>query len=187
MENLNQNKYTKIHRALHWAMALAMIVLLCTGFLRLEWMSKQSVIEAIQGRGIEMSKDDMVGIYKSLRTPMWKWHIYASYVMISTLILRIIYMIAKGIRFPNPFSAKNSFKDRFQGAIYILFYLFILEATITGSYIRWIDGSLKDQMEEIHKLGIYIFPSLILIHWVGIFIAEVVYKKGVVSKMIGGK
>lgn len=47
-------------------------------------------------------------------------------------------------------------------------------------------STYHDQIEAIHKLGIYWFPVFIILHLVGIVIAEITSNKGIVSKMIGG-
>ncbi|SKC11195.1 Cytochrome b/b6/petB [Sphingobacterium nematocida] len=95
-------------------------------------------------------------------------------------------MLLKGTRFPNPFIGKQSIKERLQGMTYILFYLFVAIAAITGFYLKWGDGDLKEPMETVHKLAIYWFPIFILVYIAGIVIAELTGKKGITSKMIGG-
>ena len=45
MENL---KYSKIYRIIHWAIAVSFLLLLVTIFLRLTWMNKNNVAAIIQ-------------------------------------------------------------------------------------------------------------------------------------------
>jgi len=167
-------------------MAIGMLVLFSTGFLRMEWMSKRAVLEAAERQNLEVTQDQVVALYKVLREPMWRWHVYAAYLVTLCFGIRIVYMMARGLRFPNPFQQKISVRERIQGSVYLLFYLFILESMVTGFYLKWIAGSWKESFETVHKLVMYLFPIFIAGHLIGIWIAEHGRKRGIASKMIGG-
>ncbi len=187
MEKLN--KFTALHRILHWAMALAMPVLFVTGFLRMHWMNKNQIVSVITSKteANPLAKEQMVAIAKAIREPMWQWHEIFAKVMIISFVIRIIYMLVKGIRFPNPFKSNTSLKERLQGLSYVYFYVFVFISAFTGICIekdfleQW-----KDSIEMVHKWGIYWFPIFIVLHIGGIVIAENSNKKGISSKMIGG-
>lgn len=184
-----QNKFTVLHRILHWTMAMAMPVLFITGFLRMYWMNKDGMVSIIQSKteATPLSKEQMVSIAKAIREPMWQWHEVFAHIMIISFVIRIVYMIVKGIRFPNPFKSNSSFKERLQGLTYVYFYVFVFISAFTGICIE--KGFLeqwKHSIETVHKWGIYWFPIFIVLHIVGLVIAEHSNKKGIVSKMIGG-
>lgn len=186
-------KFTVFHRLLHWIIATVMVILFVTGFLRMYWMSKKTIINAveteIQKQNLDFSfdKTQITDIVKSIQKPMWEWHEYAAYIIFFVFFARIIYMFAKGIKFPNPFEKNQPAKERMQGFIYVLFYLFLISSIVTGAYLKWGNGGeLKEQMEAIHKWAIYWFPVFILLHFGGIAIAELTSKKGITSRMIGG-
>ena len=40
-------KFTTLHRLIHWLIAVSMLVLFATGFLRMYWMSKKTITAAI--------------------------------------------------------------------------------------------------------------------------------------------
>ncbi len=182
-----QNKFTAPHRILHWIIAIAMMVQFITGFLRLKWMGKNAVAEAISSQGIEVTKDQAKAVYKALHEPMWKWHELFAHVIIFAFIARIIYMLVKGIRFPNPFKSGIDFKERLQGFTYVYFYIFIFISAFTGICIeKELLTNWGETIESIHKLGIYWFPIFILLHVSGVTIAEFTDKKGITSKMISG-
>lgn len=184
-----QHKFTPLHRILHWLIAFAMPVMFVTGFLRMRWMNKNHIVNIIQSQsGNLLNKEQMTSIAKSIREPMWQWHVYIAHVVILSLLARIIYMIAKGIRFPHPFAKDASLKERFQGFTYLFFYFFVTVNAITGIIIKLSSNeALKHFVEPIHKLAIYWFPLFILLHIAGLIIAEFTNKKGIVSKMIGGE
>ncbi len=182
-----QKKFTGLHRLLHWLMALAMPVLFITGFLRMFWMNKNNMVAIIESKTAAIPKEKMNDIAKTIREPMWQWHEIFAYVMVISFLTRIIYMIVKGIRFPNPFKANISLSERFQGFTYVYFYVFVFISAFTGASLKqgffpdWTDG-----LETIHKWGLYWFPIFIVLHLAGIVIAEHSHKKGISSKMIGG-
>lgn len=182
-----EKKFTIFHRILHWLIAFAMPILYITGFLRLNWMNKHHIVSVIESKTSDLSREQMIDIATTIRAPMWEWHVIFAHVVIFSFLARIIYMIVKGIRFPNPFKRNIPTKERIQGFTYIYFYVFLLISAVTGISIRqelfpqWEEG-----IETIHKFGLYWFPIFVLLHFAGIIIAEFSNKKGIVSKMIGG-
>ncbi len=186
---LSNNKFTAIHRSLHWIMALAMPILFITGFLRMYWMNKNHMVSVIESKtaATPISKDIMTDIAKTIRAPMWEWHEIFAYVMIFAFLARIVYMMAKGIRFPNPFAKNQPAKVRFQGFTYIYFYVFVLISAVTGASMEYnLFETYGDTIEMVHKWGIYWFPIFVILHIVGVVIAEMTTKKGITSKMIAG-
>lgn len=182
-------KFTAIHRILHWIIAFAMPVLFITGFLRMYWMNKNGMVTVIESKtaASPLPKDVMSDIAKTIREPMWEWHELFANIMIFAFIARIIYMLVKGIRFPNPFSKSLAMKERLQGFIYIYFYVFVFISAFTGICIeKEFFTEYGDLIETVHKWGLYWFPIFIVLHLGGIALAENSTKKGITSKMIGG-
>lgn len=186
MKSELKNKFTKQHRVLHWSLAILISISFITGFLRMVWMGKKAVIHAVQVNS-DLTRDQAVSIYKTLREPMWQWHVYAAYLIVFVFILRILYMIVEGIRFPNPFKSTSTGREKFNGAVYIIFYVFLAVQVVTGLGLKFLSGDIKHSIETIHKLAIYWFPIFILLHLAGVVLAELTHKKGIVSKMIGGE
>lgn len=182
-----RQKFTLLHRFLHWSIALSMIVLFITGFLRMNWMNKNHIVEIISNKTSSISSEQATNIAKSIREPMWQWHEIFANIIIAAFVLRIIYMLLKGIRFPNPFKTQQLISERLQGLTYIYFYAFVLISALTGLCIQYdLLADSKKSIESIHKWGIYWFPIFILLHLFGIILAEHSNKKGITSKMIGG-
>ncbi|HMN06667.1 MAG TPA: cytochrome b/b6 domain-containing protein [Flavobacteriales bacterium] len=181
-------KFTFLHRLLHWVMAIAMSVLFITGFLRMYWMNKHQITGIIgEKAGDVLPKEVMADIATAIRAPMWEWHVVFAHVMIFAFVARIIYMLAKGIRFPNPFGKDMPLKKRFQGLTYVYFYAFVLMSVVTGICLR--QGFLpgwKTDMEAVHKWGIWWFPLFIVLHAAGVLLAEHAHQRGITSRMIGG-
>ncbi|PWH85741.1 cytochrome b/b6 domain-containing protein [Brumimicrobium oceani] len=183
-----KTKFTPLHRFLHWTIAVAMTVLYGTGFLRMYWLNKHKMVDIIASKTQALPKEEMTEIAKAIRAPMWEWHVSFAYVMVFAFLVRIIYMIAKGIKFPSLFNSKLPMKERLQGSIYLFFYVFVFVSMFTGvSLKQGFFPEMKDSIETVHKLGIYWFPIFILLHIAGILIAEYTNKKGISSEMISGK
>ena len=182
-----QIKFTASHRVLHWLMALAMPILFITGFLRMHWMNKNHISGIIESKTNAIPKEQEREITKAIRKHMWVWNEKYAKEMIFAFIARIIYMLVKGIRFPNPFKSNQLLKERLQGFTYLYFYLFVFISAFTGICIeKDLLSAYHDNIEAIHKWGIYWFPIFIVLHLVGIAVAEFSNKKGITSKMIGG-
>lgn len=180
-------KFTVFHRFLHWLMAIAMTILFITGFLRMNWMNKHHIVSIIESKTDLIPKETMTAIATAIRDPMWEWHVIFAYVMVLAFLARIVYMLIRGIRFPNPLKKHLSFKERLQGLTYLYFYIFVFVLAMTGLFLyqSWLP-EWKKGIEAVHKWGIYFFPIFILIHLLGIVIAENTKNKGETSKMIGG-
>lgn len=186
----NLQKFTILHRILHWTIAVAMPVLFITGFLRMYWMNKKGISAVIESKTTTnpLPKDVVSDIASTIREPMWEWHEIFANIMIAVFVVRILYMVFKGIRFPNPFNKTIDLKERLQGFIYIYFYVFVFISAFTGVCIQnHFFDSFSEAIEIIHKWGLYWFPIFIVLHLVGIVIAEYSTKKGITSKMIGGE
>lgn len=186
-------KFTATHRIIHWVIAISMFVLLATGFLRMYWMGRKTISAAINNeltaKGLALPEESVRAIAKSIINPMFEWHVNFAYVLVFAFVLRIIYMLVKGIKFPNPFSKTASGKEKFQGTIYFTFYILVAVEAATGMMLKFelAGENILEKAEEIHKLAIYWMPGFIVLHFVGITIAELTNKKGIVSKMIGGE
>lgn len=177
-----------MHRFLHWGIALSMLVLLLTGFLRMNWMDKKGMAGTMSEYIENASKDQLIDAAVAIRAPMWEWHLIFAYIVFGLFLIRIIYMLVKGIRFPNPFNKKATLSDRFHGAVYILFYLLVAFSIFSGAMIEWgAKSDFRGIVKNIHKMGVYYYTAFILLHFIGVYWDEKTKKKGITSKMIGGE
>lgn len=183
-----ENKYSALHRFLHWTIAIGMAVLLFTGFLRMTWMDKKHMAGIMGKHFSEISSDQLIDAAEAIRTPMWEWHIIFAYVVFGAFLIRIIYMLLKGIRFPKAFGKDVSLIERLQGMTYIIFYLFLAFSIFSGAMIEWgAKSDFRNAVKAIHKMGLYFYPAFIFVHLLGVYIDEKFHKKNATSKMIGGE
>jgi len=187
---MEETKYSKIYRILHWAIAVSFLLLLITIFLRLTWMNKFNVAAIIQeylsSKGQTLSQDQLIVLAKKIRQPMWDWHIYLGYVLIGLFGLRFTLPLFGSVKFQNPFAKALSIKEKFQKWTYIIFYCCVVISLVTGLIIEFGPRELKTPMEEIHVLGIYYLIGFIVLHIGGVLIAEFTNQKGIISRIVSG-
>ncbi|CAM3755420.1 cytochrome b/b6 domain-containing protein [Flavobacterium gelidilacus] len=187
MENI---KYSKIYRIIHWTIAFSLLLLLITIFLRLTWMNKNNIAAIIQnylsGTDQVLSQDQLIVLAKKIRQPMWNWHIYIGYVLTGLFSLRFILPLFGHMKFQNPLVKNLSIKEKFQKWTYIIFYLCVVISLVTGLIIEFGSKELKKPMEEIHVLSIYYLVGFIIIHVAGVFVAEFTNQKGIISRIVSG-
>lgn len=180
-----------VHRLIHWGLAFAMMVMLLTICLRLGWMEKNHMAAIIhQGLAkLSITIDDKqaVNIAKMIRGEMFQWHIYFGYAVGVFLSARFIYMAKCGLHYLSPFNPQASLQQKIQAWIYWLFYLGVTASIITGLLLKFGPESVEELAETVHKLALWYFVPFIVLHLVGIVLAEAGHDKGIVSKMIGGK
>jgi cytochrome b561 len=175
---------------MHWAIALCMLFMLLTIFLRLNWMNKNHMagilLEQLNGLSIDLAEEDAVKIAKQIRKPMWNWHIWIGYVLVGLYILRMILAATKKMIFLNPFQHGLSGKEKFQAWLYVSFYVFIGITLATGFLIVNGPDSIHELMEEIHVLSLYYILTFVFLHIGGVLVADFTDDKGIISRVIGG-
>lgn len=182
--------YSAVYRLIHWSIALCMILLLITIFLRLTWMNKNNVAEIIQNylntTDQTLTQDQLILLAKKIRQPMWDWHIYLGYVLTGLFSIRFILPIFGEMKYQNPFKKGLFLKEKFQNWIYLIFYVFVVISLATGLLIKFGPKELKTSVEEIHVLSIYYLIAFIILHIGGVLWSEFTSQKGIISKIVSG-
>jgi cytochrome b561 len=187
---MEKHKYSKVNRIIHWAIAISLLLLLITIFLRLTWMNKYNMAAIIQDYLSDtdqvLSQDQRIALAKKIRQPMWDWHIYIGYVLVGLFSIRFLLPTFGYMAIQNPFSKNLSLKVKFQRWVYLVFYACIIVSLTTGLIIVLGPKELKKPMEEIHVLGVYYLVAYIVIHLAGVLIAEFTAEKGIISRIVSG-
>ncbi len=187
---MKEKRFSLASRLIHWAIAVTVLFLLFTVFLRMGWMNKDGMgailKESLHAKGIEISEKDAAIIGKDIRRPMWDYHILAGYVLIGLYLIRIIITSFQGITFRNPFVKETSTKEKFKSWLYIIFYVLFASSLFTGFMVVNGPESFKDIMEAVHVKSLYYMLVFIILHIAGVFLANSYEEKGIISKMVSG-
>lgn len=187
---VEEAKYSLVYRTIHWAIAIAFLLLLATIFLRLTWMNKYNVANIIQEylgeTGQTLSQEQLIVLAKRIREPMWNWHVYLGYVLLGLFSIRFALPAFGHMKFQNPLRSDLTTKAKLQRWVYLVFYACVVVSLVTGLIIEWGPGSLKKPMESIHELGIYYLIAFIVIHLAGVLMAELTDQKGIISRIVSG-
>lgn len=187
---MEQTKYSKVYRIIHWATAISFILLLLTIFLRLTWLNKFNVAAIIQdylsGTDQVLSQEQLTALAKKIRQPMWDWHMYIGYVLVVLFSIRLLLPALGHMKFQNPFGKNLTVKEKFQKWTYLIFYICVFISLVTGLIIEFGPKELKKSMESIHVLGTYYLVAFIGLHLGGVLMAEFTSQKGIISRIISG-
>ena len=182
--------YSRVYRIMHWAIALCMLFLLLTIFLRMGWMNKQHMADIIKEylsseSQVQLDDEQLITLAKKIRKPMWIWHTYAGYVLVGVYSIRLLLPFFGEMKFRNPMDKTISTKEKFQFWTSIVFHICVVLSLITGLLIVWGSDAVHETAEEIHVLSIYYLLTFIFLHFGGILFEEL-KGNGIVSKIIGG-
>ena len=182
--------YSVTYRIMHWSLAICLMAMLFTIFLRLTWMNKNNVALIIQDylatTNQSLSQDQLLTLAKKIRKPMWDWHIYIGYALVGLYSIRILLPFFGQMKFSNPFSRGLSAQEKFQYSIYAIFYVCVAISLTTGLIIVLGPKNLKEPMEQIHVLSIYYLLTFVVLHLGGIFLSEFTTQNGLISRIISG-
>ena len=188
---MESKDFNVTHRLYHWGIALCIIILTGTALLHISWLGNDNlakiIMENIVLLGGQISAGDASILAKRLAEPMWQWHIYTGYVLVGLYALRLIHLGIYGMQFPNPFSSKFTLKQRFQGFIYLYFYLSVGVTIVTGILMLWGPTEWRWASQLLHYKSHYYAVAFVFLHFGGITVTELFMERGVASKMIHGK
>lgn len=186
--------YTRMHRIIHWLIAGVFIFILLTVLLRQNWMNKNQMGEIILAKlsekGIHLSKADGIKIGKAVRYPMWRWHVWAGYVLIGLYMIRMLVFRLEGVPFKSPFKKATAAKERFKSILYLSFYICFGASLLTGIIMVWLPRSwqeVRHTSKLIHIQSLYYAVSFIVLHLGGLVLGELGKDKGIISRMVNGK
>lgn len=185
-----QKNYTKTYRTIHWLIAITLLLLLITIFLRSTWLNKHNVAQIIEDflnkETTVITREQAIKLAKNIRRPMWNWHVYLGYFSTFLFVIRFSLPLFGEMKFQNPLAKNISKTDAFKAYTYIVFYICIVISLVTGLLIVLGPRSIHYLMEDIHKLSIYYFVAYLILHYVGVLRAEFTNEKGIVSRIISG-
>ncbi len=188
-------KWSASFRLWHWAHAMVILGLLGTVFLRktfLSWRTNSEILATkLSAMDMEVSSEQAKVLAKAIRAPMWEWHIILGFALTLLLIIRI------GLFFTQ--SGNQNIKDINTSSLhkkmvkigYIGIYVVLAFMAISGLGIHFHEelGLLKEvahDIKEIHESVFNVVWIFVVMHIVGVVIAENTDEEGIISDMING-
>ena len=187
---MREKRFNLASRLIHWAIAFVFLYILLTVLLRMGWMNRGTVAalagESLAKDGAAVTKDQVTNVGRAVRRPMWDTHIIAGYVLIGLYVIRMIINMVQGLGFDNPLKQGLSGYRKFKSWVYVIFYIFLFGSLLTGILIEFGPHSIHEVSEDIHKLSLYYMIAFIVLHLVGVIIADGGKERGIISKIISG-
>ncbi len=184
-------KYSKLLRVWHWLNAIAIFALLGTFFLRktfLSWRTNSElIVQKLSEYDITVTAEVAKVVAKTIRAPMWEWHIIFGYVLASLILFRIYIFVKEGLSFKDT----SSLHKMGVSSLYVIFYLLIVFMAISGITLHLgadigISKEILSSIKEIHEPVAWFFVVFVPLHIGGVIVADLTQERGLVSKMISG-
>lgn len=182
-------------RIWHWVHAAVILALLGTVFLRktfLSWKTNSELLaQKLAEINLEVTAEQAKMLAKAIRAPLWEWHIILGYTLIVLIIWRIaLFFTASGQRSFTRFRQANLHK-KVVIIGYVGIYMVLLFMAITGLSLHFheelkLGNKLVEDIKEIHELVYYAVLVFVPLHIIGVVIADITTKKGIISMMING-
>lgn len=195
-------------RIWHWLNALIILGLLFTVFLRktiLSWRSNMALIEEkAQAAGQQISPDLAKSIARTMTDHLWDWHYYLGFALTAVFLIRIYgFYVSRKNKEPGFLEAVRGLsqvpaESRSEAIHYTLvkttyagLYLLLLVMIGSGLVMYFkkslaLSENVADFILEIHETAMWLVIAFVVVHIVGVVIAENRGDRGIVSDMING-
>lgn len=163
------------------------------------------VQKQLQESGAVVTAEQAKNVAHGLEDKVWDIHIYFGYALAALLLFRLIAEIFQPRQQRLIERLKNAYQtyrkhtkqstlalhDLTVKSLYLIFYLLLITMSMTGLSLTFakelgIAKAIKHNIKEVHGFCIYLILAFILVHIVGVLLAERKENKGIVSDMING-
>ncbi|TFF36388.1 cytochrome b/b6 domain-containing protein [Mucilaginibacter psychrotolerans] len=202
-------RYSSSLRLWHWVNLIAISGSLITVLINSTLTDRKiagALIKSELGKAGTVVTDEQVRpAVHALSDSVWGIHIYFGYVLAALLAFRLIlefFQLAdqKFIRkIKSAYYQFNTIKKEREAArhelvvkgIYGIFYLLLIIMVVTGLFLAFEDAlaaykSIRHSVKEVHGFCMYLIIAFIVVHIIGVLLAERKDGKGIVSDMING-
>ena len=188
-------KWSLNFRLWHWIHATVILGLLGTVFLRktfLSWKTNSNILtEKLSGMDISVTTDQAKILAKSIRAPMWEWHILLGYALAALVVWRIALFFTESGKQNYQNLKEESFHKKMVKLGYIAIYAIISFMAVSGLVIHFYQelGLVKDTAHDIKEIHELLYNALLIfvpLHILGVFVAENQDEKGILSDMVNG-
>ena len=140
---------------------------------------------------IAVTADQAKLLAKSIRAPMWEWHIILGYALAALVVWRIALFFTESGRQNYQQLKEENFHKKMVKIGYLVIYTVIAFMTISGLVIHFYQelGLVKDTAHDIKEIHEFVYNALLIfvpLHIVGVLVAENRDEKGILSDMVNG-
>ncbi|MBD1393040.1 cytochrome b/b6 domain-containing protein [Mucilaginibacter glaciei] len=202
-------KYSSPLRLWHWlnfiVISGSLITVLINSTITDDRATASLMKGELQKAGASVNDEQTRSAAHALSDSVWGVHIYFGYALAALLAFRLIlefFQLAdqKFIRkFKSAYHQFNTIKKEREVArheltvkiIYAIFYLLLVVIVLTGLFLAFEDAlaaykSIRHSVKEVHGFCMYLIIAFIVVHLVGVLLAERKDGRGIVSDMING-
>ncbi len=201
-------KYSSSIRLWHWLNAVVITGSLLTVLLNSTLLKTKKNAVAIKTNlaqsGVTVTDAQARSVAHELSDKVWMIHTYFGYTLVALLIFRLLlefFQLADQKFIRKLKSAYHQYQttkkqrelarhDFWVKTIYAVFYLMLITMAITGLCLAFEDDVplLKSihAFRQIHAFTMYLIIAFIVVHIVGVLLAERKDSRGIVSDMING-
>ncbi len=192
---MKHTKWRLDFRIWHWVHATVILGLLGTVFLRktfLSWRTNSELLtQKLAEIDLSVTADQAKVLAKSIRAPMWEWHILLGYALAALVVWRIVLFFTESGKQNYQNLASETLHKKMVKLGYIGIYAIILFMSISGLTIHFYEalGLSKDLAHDIKEVHELVFNAILIfvpLHIIGVIIAENRDEKGIISDMING-
>ncbi|MES2266961.1 MAG: cytochrome b/b6 domain-containing protein [Bacteroidota bacterium] len=202
-------RYSFSLRLWHWVNLIvisgSLITVLINSTITDDSATSALIADNLKKSGSAVTNEQARGAAHALSDNVWVIHIYFGYILAVMLAFRLIlelFQVAdqKFIRkIKSAYHQFNAIKKNRELArheltvkgIYAVFYILIFIMVVTGLFLAFEDAlsaykSIRHAVKEVHGFCMYLILAFIVIHIVGVLLAEKKNEGGIVSDMING-
>ena len=202
-------KNSKAIRIWHWLTFLFVIALITTVLLESTVLNQRKNIadvqRILQEKGITATNNQALSVSHFYGEKMWDLHKIFGYFLTFLFVSRMIIEFTQKkeermkFRFNNalrmsqqPGAHKRDWNHYLAVKIgYSIFYFLLLVMVTTGMVIAFgadlgLDGPSRHTVKEVHGFFQWLIYAFIVLHLVGVIVADITKAKGIVSGMING-
>lgn len=195
MKGVQMKKWSLSFRIWHWLHAFVVLGLLGTVFLRktfLSWRANSEILATkLSTMDIEVSSEQAKVLAKAVRAPMWEWHILFGYALAVLILVRLVLYFTQSGRRNLIDIGTSSLHKKLVKIGYIGIYGVLAFMAVSGLLMTFSEeiGFVKATVDTIKEVHEFVFNAVwifVLLHIVGVVIADSTDEKGIISDMING-
>jgi len=188
-------KWSLSFRIWHWIHALVILGLLGTVLLRktfLSWRANSEILATqLSTMDIEVNSEQAKLLAKAVRAPMWEWHILLGYALAVLLLVRIVLFFTRSGRQNFIDISSSSLHKKMVKMGYVSIYVILVFMAVSGLLLSFSEsiGLVKETVHTIKEAHELVFNAVwifVILHIVGVVVADNTNEKGITSDMING-